>query len=117
MMSSFRDLIFYICPYCTDSSVALTPPSLSGTYLTCTCLAEQKLVGSDTDGQDAFGHSVSVDEDNELLVVGAPYAEDYGVTEVCRETLSVRERERFSLLGFGGVQVGTRSGSRLPDIG
>lgn len=43
---------------------------------------KQKLLGSDTDGQDAFGHSVSVDEDHELLVVGAPYAEDYGVTEV-----------------------------------
>lgn len=43
---------------------------------------EQKLLGSDTDGQDGFGHSVSVDEDHELLVVGAPYAEDNGVAEV-----------------------------------
>lgn len=43
---------------------------------------EQKILGSDTDGEDAFGHSVSIDEDNELLVVGAPYAEDYGVSEV-----------------------------------
>lgn len=43
---------------------------------------KQKLLGSDTDGQDAFGHSVSIDEDHELLVVGAPYAEDNGVTEV-----------------------------------
>lgn len=42
----------------------------------------QKLLGSDTDGQDGFGHSVSVDDDHDLLVVGAPYAEDYGVTEV-----------------------------------
>lgn len=45
----------------------------------------QKLLGSDTDGQDGFGHSVSVDESNELLVVGAPYAEDNGVSEVCVE--------------------------------
>lgn len=48
---------------------------------------EQKILGSDTDGQDAFGHSVSIDEDNELLVVGAPYAEDYGVTEVSRHEM------------------------------
>ena len=44
--------------------------------------SKQKLLGSDTDGQDAFGHSVSIDEDHELLVVGAPYAEDNGVVEV-----------------------------------
>lgn len=43
---------------------------------------EQKLLGSDTDGQDGFGHSVSVDEEHDLLVVGGPYAEDNGVTEV-----------------------------------
>lgn len=52
-------------------------------------IIEQKLLGSDTDGQDAFGHSVSVDEDNELIVVGAPYAEDYGVTEVTADNQTV----------------------------
>lgn len=50
------------------------------TYVPDAC--KQKLLGSDTDGQDAFGHSVSIDEDHELLVVGAPYAEDNGVVEV-----------------------------------
>ncbi|CAM9763265.1 unnamed protein product [Pylaiella littoralis] len=61
---------------------------------------QQKLLGSDTDGQDAFGHSVSVDEDNELIIVGAPYAEDYGVTEV--QAISCRATAGSFKLGFRG---------------
>ena len=63
--------------------LALTMPAHVSTHATCaTTSRKQKLLGSDTDGQDAFGHSVSIDEDHELLVVGAPYAEDNGVVEV-----------------------------------
>ncbi|CAM9102436.1 unnamed protein product [Scytosiphon promiscuus] len=61
---------------------------------------DQKLLGSDTDGQDGFGHSVSVDEDHELLIVGAPYAEDYGVTEV--QGISCRAMTGTFTLGFRG---------------
>lgn len=47
-----------------------------------TLLSKQKLLGSDTDGVDAFGLSVFIDETYELLAIGAPYAEDNGVPEV-----------------------------------
>lgn len=63
--------------FLTHIGTALLPVSLP---------FEQKILGSDTDGEDAFGHSVSIDEDNELLVVGAPYAEDFGVSEVQQKT-------------------------------
>jgi hypothetical protein len=38
----------------------------------------QKLLGSDTDGEDMFGAMVSVDVAAGLLIVGAPFAEDMG---------------------------------------
>ncbi|CAM9244645.1 unnamed protein product, partial [Sphacelaria rigidula] len=60
----------------------------------------QKLLGSDTDGQDSFGHSVSIDEDNELLIVGAPYAEDNGVTEV--QAISCSATDGSFTLDFRG---------------
>eukprot|EP00752_Nemacystus_decipiens_P003960 g3626.t1 len=61
---------------------------------------DQKILGSDTDGDDAFGHSVSIDEDNELLIVGAPYAEDYGVSEV--QAISCNAATGTFTLGFRG---------------
>lgn len=77
---------------------------------TCLCLRpnfytyEQKLLGSDTDGQDAFGYSVSIDEDHELLVVGAPYAEDNGVTEVRDVVFVLRCSQESGRLTAGSLR-------------
>ncbi|CAN0342293.1 unnamed protein product, partial [Laminaria digitata] len=65
---------------------------------------KQKLLGSDTNGQDAFGHSVSIDEEHELLVVGAPYAEDNGVIEV--QGISCSATTGTFTLGFRGFTSG-----------
>ncbi|CAM9924718.1 unnamed protein product, partial [Discosporangium mesarthrocarpum] len=61
---------------------------------------KQKLLGSDTDGQDAFGHHVSVDATHEIIMVGAPYAEDIGVTEV--QALSCSAQSGSFTLSFRG---------------
>lgn len=72
---------------------------------------EQKLLGSDTDGEDAFGHSVSIDEDGELLVVGAPYAEDLGVDEVAGQPSRHHRREAPA-----GTQRQRLEDNSLPEV-
>ncbi|CAM9476002.1 unnamed protein product [Chrysoparadoxa australica] len=44
-------------------------------------LETQILKGNDSDELDRFGHSVSADNTHDLIIVGAPYAEDTGVLE------------------------------------